>query len=95
MKTPDRKTPDRQAAKLENGSGVSTGMDLREEPPPCGTLSPAEQSLVADLVADGLSIQEKFRPEPLYKQTGKGQYESGTVEEMQQAKEKSRRSRKQ
>lgn len=53
------------------------------------TLSPEERKMVAELVADGLSIQEKFRPEPLYKQTGKGHYESGTVEEIRQAKEES------
>jgi CRISPR-associated endonuclease/helicase Cas3 len=70
-------------------SGVSSGMELREEPAAyqaAEVLSPAEQSLVADLVADGLSIQDKFRPEPLYKQTGKGHYDSGTVEEIRQAK---------
>jgi CRISPR-associated endonuclease/helicase Cas3 len=70
-------------------SGVCAGMELREQPPGSGasdSLTPAEQSLVADLVADGLSIQDKFRPEPLYKQTGKGHYESGTVEEIRQAK---------
>jgi len=69
--------------------GVSPEMDLREEPVPCGpaaALSSVEQSLVADLVADGLSIQDKFRPEPLYKQTGKGHYESKTVEEIREAK---------
>ena len=69
--------------------GVSSGMELREEPSVCGAsshLTPAEESLVADLVEDGLSIQNKFRPEPLYKQTGKGHYASNTVEEIQRAK---------
>jgi hypothetical protein len=51
-------------------------------------LSPEEQALVADLAADGLSIQEKFRPEPLYKQTGKGHYASNTVDEIRQARKK-------
>jgi hypothetical protein len=51
-------------------------------------LSAQEQSLVSELVADGLSIQEKFRPEPLYKQTGKGHYEAKTVEEIQKAKKR-------
>jgi hypothetical protein len=50
-------------------------------------LSGEERSLVSELVAEGLSIQGKFRPEPLYKQTGKGHYESKTVEEIQRAKE--------
>jgi CRISPR-associated endonuclease/helicase Cas3 len=70
-------------------TGVSPNMELREEPPAYGTapaLSPAEQALVADLVADGLSIQEKFRPEPLYRQTGKGHYASNTVEEIRRTK---------
>ena len=70
-------------------SGVSSGMELREQSPPylaTQALSPAEQSLVADLVADGLSIQDKFRPEPLYKLTGKGHYASQSVEEIRKAK---------
>ncbi|MBI4661860.1 MAG: DEAD/DEAH box helicase [Verrucomicrobia bacterium] len=78
------------SSKTTGRSGVSSEMELREEPPAVGTpeaLSPAEQSLVVDLVADGLSIQEKFRPEPLYKQTGKGHYASDTVEDIRQAKE--------
>ena len=50
------------------------------------SLSPEEQALVAELVADGLSTQDKFRPEPLYQQTGKGHYASKTVGEIQQAK---------
>jgi CRISPR-associated endonuclease/helicase Cas3 len=76
-------------AKPEGRSGVSSGMELREEPGAYGSagiLTPAEQSLVADLVADGLSIQDKFRPEPLYKQTGKGHYASDTVEEIRRAR---------
>jgi hypothetical protein len=51
--------------------------------------------MVAELVADGLSIQDKFRPEPLYKETGKGHYESGTVQEIRQAKEEPGRKKKQ
>ena len=64
-------------------------MKLREEPPANGAsshLTPAEESLVADLVEDGLSIQNKFHAEPLYKQAGKGHYASNTVEEIQRAK---------
>ena len=53
-------------------------------------LSPEEEKLVADLVADGLSIQDKFRPDPLHKQTGKGHYASQTVEEIRQAKKANR-----
>jgi CRISPR-associated endonuclease/helicase Cas3 len=75
-------------------AGVSPNMELREEPPAYTTteaLSTAEQTLVADLVTDGLSIQEKFRPEPLYKRTGKGHYASDTVEEIRQAKKSKRK----
>lgn len=50
-------------------------------------LTPAETALVAELVADGLAIQDQFRPEPLYQQTGKGHYASDTVEEIRRAKE--------
>ncbi len=57
-------------------------------------LSPEEEKLVGDLVADGLSIQNEFRPKPRYKQTGKGHYQSGTVEEIRKAKEESKRKRK-
>jgi CRISPR-associated endonuclease/helicase Cas3 len=71
-------------------SDTPYGMELHEPSPYSGTtaLSPEEESLVAELVADGLNIQKKFRPEPLYKQTGKGHYEGGTVEEIRRAKEK-------
>jgi hypothetical protein len=62
-------------------------MALREEAAPAAALSPAEQALVAELVAEGLSIQDKFRPEPLYKQTGRGHYQSSTVEEIRRARQ--------
>ena len=61
-------------------------MELRDEPKNVAPLKPSESALVAELVEDGLSIQNKFRPEPLYKQTGKGHYQSDTVEEIQRAK---------
>jgi CRISPR-associated endonuclease/helicase Cas3 len=71
-------------------SASSHVMELRESQPPAPaaapSLSPAEQALVAALVADGLAIQDKFRPEPLYKQTGKGHYAGNTVEEIRKAK---------
>ncbi len=68
-------------------------MELREDSSGYGAapkLTPAEQSLVAELVADGLSMQDKFRTEPLYKRTGKGHYESKTVEEIQKTKKGAR-----
>ena len=71
-------------------------MELHEEPPPdraVPAISPAEQALIDELVADGLSIQDKFRAEPLYKQTGKGHYESNTVEDIRRAKEAADRSK--
>jgi len=84
-------------AKPADSTGVSFDMALRENAPPHDSttvLSADDQSLVADLVADGLSIQDKFRPEPLYRDTGKGHYASQTVEEMRQAKKASRSKRK-
>ena len=78
-------------------TGVQPAVELREEPAVFGTggsLSPEEQALVAEIVADGLSIQDKFRPEPLYKQTGRGHYTSNTVEEIRQAKQSVRKEQK-
>jgi hypothetical protein len=40
----------------------------------------------ARLVADGLSIQDRFLPKPRYKQTGKGVYRAKTVTEIRRAK---------
>jgi len=80
-------------AKRADRAGVSPDMALHEEArPPASTpvLSAHEQSLVAELVADGLSIQDKFRPEPLYRDTGKGYYASQTVAEIRQARKASR-----
>jgi hypothetical protein len=68
----------------------ATLLELRGPPPAyrtAETLSLAEQALVADLVADGLSIQDKFRPEPHYKQTGKYHYEGKIVEEIRETKQ--------
>lgn len=42
-----------------------------------------------DMIADGIAIQHKFRPEPLYKTTGRGSYKSDTVAEIAAAKKKS------
>jgi hypothetical protein len=49
-----------------------------------------QEKLVAGLVADGLSIQDKSLPEPLHKQTGKGHYASQTVAEINQGKKANR-----
>jgi hypothetical protein len=65
----------RRNANLTAGSGVSSGMEPQKDPVVDGvsnSLTPAEQSLVSDLVSDGLSIQDEFRPEPRYQQTGTG-----------------------
>jgi hypothetical protein len=50
------------------------------------TRSPAEEALVAKLLADGLSIQDRFLPNPRYKKTGKGVYRARTVTEIRRAK---------
>ena len=97
------RTADARASRqlLETSEGASCGgraeRELHDPTIPYGAappLSPEEQSLVAELVADGVGIQEKFRPEPLYKRTGKGHYESKTVEEIRQAREKAKESGK-
>jgi len=51
-------------------------------------ISSEEQALVSELVEDGLAIQDRFRPEPLYRTTGKGHFESCTVDDIQKAQEK-------
>ena len=53
--------------------------------------SRTREQRLRDMVADGLAIQRRFRPEPLYKTTGRGSYESETVAEIAAAKKKSAR----
>jgi hypothetical protein len=53
--------------------------------------SRSPEEVLRDIVAEGLRIQHQFRPEPLYKTTGKGSYKSNTVEEIAAAKKKSAR----
>ena len=50
------------------------------------TLTPDQELLVAATVEEGLRIQNRFRPEPLYKRTGHGHFESKSVEEIASAK---------
>ena len=57
-------------------------------------LTPAERSFVADLVADGLSIQDQFRPEPLYKKSAKKRDLSGRAGTVAKGKESRRRPRR-
>jgi hypothetical protein len=63
--------------------------NVREAPshPARPALSAAEQALVAALVNEGLSIQDRFKPEPLFKQTNRGHYQSRSAEEIRKAKE--------
>jgi hypothetical protein len=49
----------------------------------------SKEDVLKDIVAEGLRIQHQFRPEPLYKTTGRGSYKSNTVEEIAAAKKKS------
>ena len=51
----------------------------------------SREDILKDTVAEGLRIQHQFRPEPLYKTTGKGSYKSNTVQEIADAKKKSAR----
>ena len=50
-------------------------------------LTPEQRALADELVADGQEIQHKFKPEPLYKLTGKGHYEGDIVAEIRRARE--------
>jgi len=85
----DYQRPTAEGNQQAGGTGVPPTTGWRQSPPtstePPSALPAAEQSLVTDLVADGLSIQDKFRPEPLYRQTGEGHYASETVKEIQEA----------
>jgi hypothetical protein len=49
----------------------------------------SREQILKDTVAEGLRIQHQFRPEPLYKTTGRGSYKSNTVEEIAAVKKKS------
>ena len=50
-----------------------------------------EQKLIDETVAVGLAMQHRFRPEPLYKLTGKGYMQSEGVAEMARLKEEAAR----
>jgi hypothetical protein len=51
----------------------------------------SREDILKDTLAEGIRIQHQFRPEPLYKTTGRGSYKSNTVEEIAAAKKKSAR----
>jgi len=51
----------------------------------------SREEILKDIVAEGIRIQHQFRPEPLYKTTGKGSYQSNTVQEIAAAKKKTTR----
>lgn len=46
-----------------------------------------EEALLAEAVAIGRAMQHKFKPEPLYKYTGKGYMKSDGVGELARLKE--------
>lgn len=48
----------------------------------------SRETILRDIVAEGIRIQPRFRPEPLYKTTGRGSYQSNTVQEIAEAKKK-------
>jgi CRISPR-associated endonuclease/helicase Cas3 len=50
------------------------------------SLTESQIALAQAIADEGLAIQDRFRPEPLYKMTGKGHYESRTVEDIQAAR---------
>ena len=50
-------------------------------------LTEEEKKIVAETVEIGLEMQHRFRPEPLYKLTGKGYMKSEGVTELARLKE--------
>lgn len=46
----------------------------------------SQEEVLRDMLADGIKIQPQFRPEPLYKKTGRGSYRSNTVAEIAASK---------
>ena len=55
--------------------------------------TPEQQKALDDAVAEGLAIQHKFRPEPLYKLTGTGYMKSDGVAEIARLKEEAARAK--
>jgi hypothetical protein len=53
----------------------------------------AQQKALDAAVVEGLAIQHKFRPEPLYKLTGKGYMKSDGVAEIARLKEEAARAK--
>ena len=51
----------------------------------------SKEAILKDTLAEGVRIQHQFRPEPLYKTTGRGSSQSNTVHEIAAAKKKSAR----
>ena len=89
LRAADARASQKQPLSLDGVPSGTTGVELHEPGAPYGNpvvLTPEQQALVEALVADGLAIQHKFRPEPLYKLTGKGHYEAGTIEEIRRLK---------
>lgn len=46
--------------------------------------------LAQQILREGLAIQDRFKPEPVYAKTGKGYLKSVGVSEMEEAKKRSR-----
>jgi methyltransferase-like protein len=57
-------------------------------------LTTEEQHLANAIATEGLAIQDRFRPEPLYRTTGKGHYESQTVDDIAEARLRATESKK-
>ena len=55
--------------------------------------TPEQQKALDAAIAEGLAIQHKFRPEPLYKLTGTGYMKSDGVAEIARLKEEAARAK--
>ena len=53
----------------------------------------AKDPMFQRVLADGLSIQDRFSAEPTYRQTGKGRLKSSGVAEVERAKRRTKRRR--
>ncbi|WP_133796591.1 hypothetical protein [Prosthecobacter fusiformis] len=50
----------------------------------------ANHPLAQMILKEGLAIQDRFSPEPVYAKTGKGSLKSAGVEEIQEAKRRAK-----
>jgi len=50
-------------------------------------LSASEKAMAEGIAQEGLTTQARFKPEPFFKNTGKGHYGNRTVEDLREARQ--------